>query len=86
MLSVTDDVEVVKRFGGGKSDAIHAYWYTDLASAPERGQRMLHSKPVLQPQQHAAPPAPNPSRSVKARPDPAIDTRCGGPKPHIWRR
>ncbi|CAE7950010.1 unnamed protein product [Symbiodinium sp. KB8] len=45
MLSVTDDVEVVKRFGGGKSDAIHAYWYTDLASAPERGQRHARIPP-----------------------------------------
>ena len=51
MLSVTDDIEVVKRFGGWKSDAAHAYLYTDMSGAPELARRMLRSKPVLQPQQ-----------------------------------
>ena len=46
---VTNDAEVVKRFGGWKSDAIHAYLYTDLAAAPKRAKEMLASRPVLQP-------------------------------------
>ncbi|CAE7583712.1 unnamed protein product [Symbiodinium sp. CCMP2592] len=68
MLAVTNDVEVVKRFGGWKSDAIHAYLYTDLAAAPSRSKDMLASRPVLQPQQYSHP-------SGRA----ALGTRAGGP-------
>ena len=57
MLAVTSDVETVKRFGGWKSDAVHAYLYTDMAAAPNRAKEMLTSKPVLQPQQHAQAPS-----------------------------
>ena len=32
-------IEVVKRFGGWKSDAVHAYLYTDMSSAPERARK-----------------------------------------------
>ena len=35
MLAITSDVETVKRFGGWKSDAVHAYLYTDMAAAPK---------------------------------------------------
>ncbi|CAE7227233.1 unnamed protein product, partial [Symbiodinium sp. CCMP2456] len=79
MLSVTDDVEVVKRFGGWKSDAIHAYLYTDMAHAPERASQMLRSQRVLQPRQTAGPTTLTSGRG----------TRCGGPKetqPHDWER
>ena len=44
MLAVTSDVETVKRFGGWKSDAVHAYLYTDMASAPGRAKDMLTSR------------------------------------------
>ena len=54
MLSVTDDIEVAKRFGGWKSDAVHADLCTDMSAAPERARRMLQSRPVLQPQHSAS--------------------------------
>ena len=79
MLAVTSDVETVKRFGGWKSDAVHAYLYTDMAAAPNRAKEMLTSKPVLQPQQHVQ--APN-RVGVNQRLDHEqhLDTRCGGPE------
>ena len=79
MLAVTSDVETVKRFGGWKSDAVHAYLYTDMAAAPNRAKEMLTSKPVLQPQQHVQAPnrvGMNPSLDQEQH----LDTRCGGPE------
>ena len=66
MPAVTNDIEVVKRFGGWKSDAIHAYLYTDLSA--DRAKEMLASRPVLQPQQYAQP-------AIL----PSAGSRCGGP-------
>ena len=78
MLAVTSDVETVKRFGGWKSDAVHAYLYTDMAAAPNRAKEMLSSKPVLQPQQHI--PAPNRVGHTSSGCEGSLDTRCGGPE------
>ena len=78
MLAVTSDVETVKRFGGWKSDAVHAYLYTDMAAAPNRAKEMLTSKPVLQPQQHTQAPNRVGCRSLDCV-QPA-DVRCGGPE------
>ena len=79
MLAITSDVETVKRFGGWKSDAVHAYLYTDMAAAPNRAKEMLTSKPVLQPQQHAqAPNRVGGNRSLDH--EQHYDTRCGGPE------
>ena len=81
MLAVTSDVETVKRFGGWKSDAVHAYLYTDMAAAPNRAKEMLTSKPVLQPQQHT--PAPNRVGHISSGCESSLGTRCGGPEdPH----
>ena len=77
MLAVTSDVETVKRFGGWKSDAVHAYLYTDMAAAPNRAKEMLTSKPVLQPQQHI--PTPNRVGLLSSGYVDSLDTRCGGP-------
>ena len=79
MLAVTSDVETVKRFGGWKSDAVHAYLYTDMAAAPNRAKEMLTSKPVLQPQQHVQ--APNRvGMNLSLDQEQHLDTRCGGPE------
>ena len=81
MLAVTSDVETVKRFGGWKSDAVHAYLYTDMASGPNRAREMLTSRPVLQPQQHTQAPSRvgGHSRDFEQAPG----TRCGCPEdPH----
>ena len=78
MLAVTSDVETVKRFGGWKSDAVHAYLYTDMAAAPNRAKEMLTSKPVLQPQQHTQAPNRVGGRSLDY--DQHSDVRCGGPE------
>ena len=79
MLAVTSDVETVKRFGGWKSDAVHAYLYTDIAAAPNRAKEMLTSKPVLQPQQHVqVPNRVGENRSLDH--ERHLDTRCGGPE------
>ena len=78
MLAVTSDVETVKRFGGWKSDAVHAYLYTDMAAAPNRAKEMLTSKPVLQPQQHTQAPNRVGDRSLDY--DQHSDVRCGGPE------
>ena len=51
MLACTDDIEQVKRFGGWKSDAVHASLYADHAACPERAKAMLRSSPVLHPPQ-----------------------------------
>ena len=51
ILSCTDDIEQVKRFGGWKSDAVHAYLYSDHAACPDRARSMLKSAPVLHPPQ-----------------------------------
>ena len=51
MLSCTDDIEQVKRFGGWKSDAVHAYLYADHSACPDRAKAMLRSLPVLHPPQ-----------------------------------
>ena len=47
MLACTDDIEQVKRFGEWKSDAAHAYLYSDHASCPSRASAMLRSAPIL---------------------------------------
>ena len=78
MLAVTSDVETVKRFGGWKSDAVHAYLYTDMAAAPNRAKEMLTSKAVLQPQQHTQAPNRVGCRSLDC--DQPSDVRCGGPE------
>ena len=78
MLAVTSDVETVKRFGGWKSDAVHAYLYTDMAAAHNRAKEMLTSKPVLQPQQHTHAPNRVGYRSLERESSPG--TRCGGPE------
>ena len=43
----TDDLEQVKRFGGWKSDAVHAYLYADHAASKTRASDLLRSKPIL---------------------------------------
>ena len=53
MLASTGDLEAVKRFGGWKSDAVHAYLYADHQEAPNRSSSMLESNPVLHPSQRA---------------------------------
>ena len=78
MLAVTSDVETVQRFGGWKSDAVHAYLYTDMAAAPNRAKEMLTSKPVLQPQQHTQ--TPNRVGCQSRDREHSPDTRCGGPE------
>ena len=72
------DVETVKRFGGWKSDAVHAYLYADMAAAPNRAKEMLTSKPVLQPQQHTQAPNRVGWQSLEREQSPG--TRCGGPE------
>ena len=44
MLAFTDDLEQVKRFGGWKSDAVHAYLYADHAAGKGRASDMLRVK------------------------------------------
>ena len=78
MLAVTSDVETVKRFGGWKSDAVHAYLYTDMAAAPSRAKEMLTSKPVLQPQQHTQAPTRVGCHGRDRKH--SSGTRCGGPE------
>ena len=46
MLACTDDLEQVKRFGGWKSDAVHAYLYADHAAGKGRASDMLRSNPI----------------------------------------
>ena len=53
LFAATGNMELVKRFGGWKSDAVHAYLYSDLHGGEQHGTRMLHSKPALQPQQRS---------------------------------
>ena len=59
LFAATGNMELVKRFGGWKSDAVHAYLYSDLHGGEQHGTHMLRSKPALQPQQR--------SRSTPAR-------------------
>ena len=80
MLSCIDDIEQVKRFGGWKSDAVHAYLYSDHAACPDRAKAMLRSAPVLHPpQRHRS----QPPRGSKQAPDANItyssseEIRCG---------
>ena len=72
MLACTDDLEQVKRFGGWKSDAVHAYLYADHAASKTRASDMLRSKPILSSAQR--------SGSQPAR-DRVSDLRCGGHPP-----
>ena len=53
MLACTDDLEQVKRFGGWKSDAVHAYLYADHAASKTRSSDMLRSRPILSSAQRA---------------------------------
>ena len=57
LLSATNKLELVKRFGGWKSDAVHAYLYMRIFQVRdgerEHSKSMLGSTPVLQPQQSA---------------------------------
>ena len=68
MLSCTDDIEQVKRFGGWKSDAVHAYLYSDHAACPDRAKAMLRSTPVLHPQQRPQSQPPASSRAPRLPP------------------
>ena len=62
MLSCTDDIEQVERFGGWKSDAAHAYLYADHSACPDRAKAMLRSSPVLPSQRNRSqPPTPKTS-------------------------
>ena len=73
MLSCTDDIEQVKRFGGWKSDAVHAYLYADHSACPDRAKAMLRSLPVLHPPQR------NRSQPPSLRSDrPSGEFRCIG--------
>ena len=67
MLSCTDDIEQVKRFGGWKSDAVHAYLYSDHAACPDRAKAMLRSTPVLHPPQRPQSQPPASSRPIGHR-------------------
>ena len=71
LFAATGNMELVKRFGGWKSDAVHAYLYSDLHGGEQHGTHMLRSKPALQPQQR--------SRSTPARVNhsQASDCRAG---------
>ena len=53
LFAATGNMELVKRFGGWKSDAVHAYLYSDLHGGEQHGTHMLRSKPALQPQQRS---------------------------------
>ena len=71
LFAATGNMELVKRFGGWKSDAVHAYLYADLHGGEQHGTRMLRSKPALQPQQRSR------STPAQARHHLAADCRAG---------
>ena len=74
MLACTDDLEQVKRFGGWKSDAVHAYLYADHAASKTRSSDMLRSRPIHSSAQRAG--------SQPAR-DRSSGLRCGGYPPTL---
>ena len=83
MLACTDDLEQVKRFGGWKSDAVHAYLYADHAAGKGRASDML----ILASTDRS------PDREESGRFGSALGTRCGGDPPagghpglEPWRR
>ena len=49
LYAATGHMEFVKRFGGWKSEAVHAYLYSNLRRGQAHASSMLHSKPALQP-------------------------------------
>ena len=71
LFAATGNMELVKRFGGWKSDAVHAYLYADLHGGEQHGTRVLQSKPALQPQQRSE------STPVRNRHLAAHDCRAG---------
>ena len=72
MLACTDDLEQVKRFGGWKSDAVHAYLYADHAASRTRASDMLRSRPILSAAQRSG------SHPAGGR---TSSLRCGGHPP-----
>ena len=76
MLACTDDLEQVKRFGGWKSDAVHAYLCADHAASKTRSSDMLRSRPILSSAQRAG------SQPARDRPS---GLRCGGYPPTSFR-
>ena len=68
MLACTDDLEQVKRFGGWKSDAVHAYLYADHAAGKGRASDMLKSKPILSSTQRAGSQPPTGKNPAAYRP------------------
>ena len=81
MLACTDDLEQVKRFGGWKSDAVHACLYADHAAGRGRASDMLKSKPILSSTQRAGSQPPTEKSPAAYRPSSALGTRCGGDPP-----
>ena len=75
MLACTDDLEQVKRFGGWKSDAVHAYLYADHATSKTRSSDMLRSKPILSSAQRTG------SQPARHRPS---GVKCGGHPPTLF--
>ena len=75
MLACTDDLEQVKRFGGWKSDAVHAYLYADHATSKTRSSDMLRSKPILSSAQRTG------SQPARHRPS---GIKCGGYPPTFF--
>ena len=67
LYAASGDMELVKRFGGWKSEAVHAYLYSDLHGGQSHASHMLRSKPALQPQQRSQsspPPRGEPGRGI----------------------
>ena len=69
-------MELVKRFGGWKSEAVRAYLYSDLHGGQSHASHMLRSKPALQPQQRSRS-SPPPGREPGERAGRDRDCRAG---------
>ena len=76
LYAATGDMELVKRFGGWKSEAVHAYLYSDLHGGQSHASHMLRSKPALQPQQRSRS-SPPPRREPSSRAESDADCRAG---------
>ena len=76
LYAATGDMELVKRFGGRKSEAVHAYLYSDLHGGQSHASHMLRSKPALQPQQRSRS-SPPPGREARGRAERDADCRAG---------
>ena len=81
MLACTDDLEQGKRFGGWKSDAVHAYLYAVHAAGRGRASDMLRSKPILSSSQRVGSQPPTGKNPAAHRPGSALGIWRGGYPP-----